>query len=410
MDFVTCGDHVGAVVGHLIPCLSVCLLLLLLGEMGMPPSWANALIAVCVLSVVVYYWKTERMETETIEKPQDASDCTDNNCKIDDDVLIETAESTKECGYYSEAYYDPLEDNCCVSESQELLKKSIHYVKTHEWPGYLKEMNRSNSNAEKTYSKMISGLKQLRNCTWEPIVPFTVNDIMRKEISFCEYLQTYFTTIRRRRHGRRDLVRRVPFEKKFSKLEFFHPLRMKLSFNPPPLRDYGVHKFHHELFGKPDWTGLEERSGSDTPCKTDNVEYSYPCRVSSASSRLCQICRQSSGSNCSNDPPCFIAQYSSISCSGDCACYSEVTERYCQTIPRNVKIPYSCSRPSASDTLRRNVRDPESGILEEGMPQLTFDALYEPSDIISTCKAADVSKDGNNLVLNLPICCQCNCI
>jgi hypothetical protein len=82
VDFVTCGDHVGAVVGHLIPCLSVCLLLLLLGEMGMPPSWANALIAVCVLSVVVYYWKTERMETETIEKPQDASDCTDNSKRL----------------------------------------------------------------------------------------------------------------------------------------------------------------------------------------------------------------------------------------------------------------------------------------------------------------------------------------
>ena len=157
------------------------------------------------------------------------------------------------------------------------------------------------------------------------IITFTENKLERRQLLFCHYLRIYFTTIRQGMFGRRQLVRKRSFEDKFDNLTFFDPLRMKLSFNPLPVRDYDIHEFYQEMF-----TTQQTHANMMTTrnvCSGDMDD--HPCRV--CDSTICTMSTED----------CFITQYKDVVCSGDCAQYCVCDdEKSCQPSCLEIKAPF----------------------------------------------------------------------
>ena len=298
------------------------------------------------------------------------------------------------------AFYEPLDHRCKTRDRH--LRRQIKHVRKHDWPLFRKQVARSNKDVEKTYATMVNRMKPHFPRVPGDIIPFTENKLERRQLSFCHYLRLYFTAIRQGMFGRRQLVRKRSFEDKFDNLTFFDPLRMKLSFNPPPVRDYDIHKFYQELF-----TTQQTHANMVTArnvCSGDIND--HPCRE--GDSPICTM---------STEEDCFITQYRDVVCSGDCAHCVCDDEKSCQPSCVEIKAPYTCSRTPASVVLQQNVRDKKSGILQEGVPRsqvlIEFPSKVAPGSCAlgekGVCKRHEVDPDGGNVVLHLPLCCVCNC-
>lgn len=298
-----------------------------------------------------------------------------------------TVESAEESA--DEAFFEPLLNDCPPSKKYKHLHRQMDYIKTHEWPRFQQLVKENNERVDGTYERMSRSLKT-SNMT--PIIPFTADKLHRGEPTFCDYLSTYFTTIRGCRRGRRRLVKRRTFEKKFDQLKFYDPVRLKLSFRPPPLEDYGRYKFHSEMFDHfPQFQHTQIMTALGQCEPTD--EY---------------ICRQCDFSICTLRDGCFISHYYRPVCNGLCPHCEGKRETSCQVKFTPLEIPDECSHPSASLILRRNWRDPDSGILLEGPPSDHVDASIR-AGATSECKGGEKPKISDHGILELPLCCACSC-
>lgn len=322
--------------------------------------------------------------------------CRDGGCEIAFHNLVQEKKN--------EPFYEPINRHCYFRKHHDRhFQRELRHVRNHDWPRFIVQVNRNNRDAPKVYIKMSNRMETRSPMLQANVIPFTEDKLERRRLSFCRYLRTYFKTIRQGIFGRRHLVKRRSFEDKFDSLTFFDPLRMKLSFDPPPVRDYSTHKFYQELFMTQNTRG--NLSSAQSLCKGDtNV---HPCRV--CHSQMCPV-----WNNKSATMDCFIAMYYDVVCSGECVCACD-SEKSCQTTCVSLKTDYPCFPTPASVVLQQNVRDKKSGILEESVPR----SLEIPTQIEQgSCSLGDKQMchragfdPGSKLVsLYLPLCCVCNCI
>lgn len=281
------------------------------------------------------------------------------------------------------ANFEPLDDDY---KKHKHLHRQIDDVRTHEWPHFQQQVKKSNKDAHKAYARVSTMAAQAFHSTDD--LPFKVNKLERNDSTFHAYLSTYFKTIRRGKHGRRELVRKRTFEEKFALLSFYDPLRMKLSFDPPPLEDYDRYCINNELFDHHHrhFQHIHTLSASK-PCEQEVDEACGRC-----GHKTCAL------------HDCFITQYEKVRCKGTCLhCDRKGPCDCCQPSTVVLQIPDGCARSSASLILQKNKRD-RFGILREVPPEIPVSHPLPTSD----CDEDIISEEGGVPLLVLPLCCHCN--